>query len=344
MAPVANKTLIFKEWPGKGFPVPGKTMVWAESTIDLDTVPLNGGYLVKALVVSIDPYLRRRMNPGIADFVITSFNLNDPIVNFGVGVVLRSEHATIKAGDHIHDFLPFANYVVLPGPSPANYTITNTLNLPWSNFTGVLGLAGKTAYYGWTEYASAKPGEVAFVSGAAGAVGAIVVQLAKAAGCKVIASAGTAEKCEYVKSLGADVVFNYKDTPTAQVLEKEGPVDVFWDNVGGEVLEAAVENAAQQARIMICGSIANYNATNPYGVKNLQLMLWREIHMYGFLMTRMEPKYAADFWQTWPAKVKSGEVKHKEHVVKGLDKAEDEIISILHGGNFGKSVLVIAED
>lgn len=129
-------------------------------------------------------------------------------------------------------------------------------------------MPGKTADFGWREFSTAKEGDIAFVTAGAGPVGQLVIQLAKLEGLKVIASAGSDEKVEYLKTLGADVAFNYKTNKTTDVLAKEGPIDVFWDNVGGETLEAAIENAAVGARFIECGMISVYNATGePYNVK-----------------------------------------------------------------------------
>lgn len=161
----------------------------------------------------------------------------------------------------------YQHYEVRDDPS-AFRVIENKENLPWTAYLGVLGMPGKTADFGWREFSNAKEGDIAFVTAGAGPVGQLVIQLAKLEGLKVIASAGSDEKVEYLKTLGADVVFNYKTNKTTDVLAKEGPIDVFWDNVGGETLEAAIENAAVGARFIECGMISVYNATGePYNVK-----------------------------------------------------------------------------
>ncbi|EPS92449.1 hypothetical protein FOMPIDRAFT_1056866 [Fomitopsis schrenkii] len=142
---------------------------------------------------------------------------------------------------------------------------------------------GATAHHAWLELANAKPGETAFVTAAAGPVGATVVQIAKAAGLKVIASAGSEAKVEFVRSLGADVVFNYKTENTRAVLEREGGIDVYWDNVGGESLEAALDAAHRYARFIECGMISGYNS-EPYAVKTLGHVVTKELRLSGFIV------------------------------------------------------------
>ncbi|KAH9918913.1 NAD(P)-binding protein [Epithele typhae] len=343
MAPVKNGRVVFKEYPGKAFVVPGKTVVYDESeTIDVDTVPLDGGVLLKMLYLSIDPYLRRLMLP-TEERKAHSGVPPVRIANWAVGVVVRSEDPSHNAGDHVLGLLPLRHYSVVKNTA-ALMKLENKEGIPWSAYLGVCGMPGKTAYCAWKEFAKPKPGDTVFVSAASGAVGAVVVQLAKADGCRVIASAGTHEKVAYVASLGADVAFNYKLVPTMKVLQREGPINIYWDNVGGETLEAALEQAATHARVIVCGSISTYNTAEPYNVKNLQLLLWKEIHMYGFLVGTLEPKYQEAFYREMPAKYAKGEVKYKEHFVRGLEKGPEAIVEVHEGKNFGKSVLVVAEE
>ncbi|KAI0706447.1 NAD(P)-binding protein [Earliella scabrosa] len=343
MAPVQNARLIFNEIP-EGFPIPGKATVYDESPlIDLDNEPLHGGILVKVLVLSIDPYLRHKMQPENPLHAIPMFKLGEPIDNYGVGVVLRSEDATIKPGDHVVGVLPFQRYAVVTNTKQLR-VVENKEKLPWSLYVGVCGMPGQTAHHAWQEFAHSKPGDVVFVTAAAGPVGATVVQIAKAEGLKVIASAGSEEKVQFLREIGADVAFNYKTTKTAEVLAKEGPINVYWDNVGGESLEAALEYSAQKAHFIICGSISNYNTKEPYNVKNLQLLLWREVTFHGFLVFSLEPKYADEFFRTFPARVASGEIKYREHLVQGLDNAGQAILDVQSGKNTGKMVVVVAEE
>ncbi|PIL25993.1 hypothetical protein GSI_11747 [Ganoderma sinense ZZ0214-1] len=345
MAPVKNGRVIFNEMP-TDYPIPGQTTVYDESeTIDLENVPLNGGILIKTLVVSIDPYLRRMMIDPKTPSSFPPFSIGQTLINHAVGLVLRSENLAIPKGSHVAGLFPFQEYAVLSGPvSPRVRVVENKENLPWSVFVGVCGMPGQTAHHGWHEYSHSKKGDLVFVTAASGPVGATVVQIAKAEGLRVIASAGSDEKVEFVKSLGADVVFNYKTTKTREVLEKEGLVNIYWDNVGGESLEAALEFAAPKSHFIICGNISGYNTGEPYNVKNLQQLVWREITFHGFLVDSLMPKYREEFLRTFPIRVASGEIKYKEHVVHGLENAGQALLDVMKGGNFGKSVVIVADE
>ncbi|KAF8119780.1 hypothetical protein EV363DRAFT_1195283, partial [Boletus edulis] len=311
---VTNKRIIFKEYP-KGLPIPGQTTTFdASQTIDLDNVPLNGGILVKLLVLSLEPYIMARMQP----FMPVSLSLQHPTIEcFGIGVVLRSEKPAFQVGDHLHGSYPFQEYSVLR--QTESFTkIHNEYNLPWSAFVGIAGLPGKTAYFGWKEHSRAKKGEVAFVTSGAGAVGSFVIQLAKRDGMKVIASAGSDDKVEFLKELGADVAFNYKTTKTSEILTKEGPINVYWDNVGGETLEAALNAAAKHARFI-------------------------EISMNGFIVSTLSPKYLETFEREVPALVASKELMYREDVTRGLENVEVAFGNLMKGALTGKGVVIMAD-
>ncbi|KAI0750177.1 hypothetical protein C8Q80DRAFT_1120210 [Daedaleopsis nitida] len=223
--------------------------------------------------------------------------------------------------------------------------LKNKENLPWSLYVGVCGPPGQTSHHAWLEYSHAKKGDIVFVTAAAGPVGATVIQIAKADGLRVIASAGSDEKVEFVRSIGADVAFNYKTTSTCSGRKARSiSRSSYWDNVGGEALEAALEYAAQKSHFIICGNISNYNATEPYNVKNLQNILWREVTLHGFLTGSLMPKYAEEFHKTFPARVASGEIKYLEHRVHGFENAGQAILDVQRGNHFGKMILVVAEE
>ncbi|EPQ52506.1 NAD P-binding protein [Gloeophyllum trabeum ATCC 11539] len=343
MAPVRNGRHLFNEVP-TGYPVPGKTTVYDGSqTIDPDTVPLNGGFLLKTLVLSIDPYMRGKMRDPKVESYSPPFLIGKPLENFGVGVVIRSENPAVKAGDHLYGIFPFQEYFVETDPKKYR-VLENKEKLPWSVYVGAAGMPGQTAYYAWKEYSAAKKGETVFVTAGAGPVGSFVIQLAKLDGLKVIASAGSEDKVEFIKKLGADVAFNYKTTNTREVLKKEGGIDIYWDNVGGETLEAALDAAHPEARFIECGMISAYNATEPYGVKNLMLVVAKQISMYGFLVFRLGQKYEEEFYRVIPAKLASGELKYSEDVTKGLEDVGEAILSVQKGTNKGKKVILVAEE
>ncbi|KIK68085.1 hypothetical protein GYMLUDRAFT_36914 [Collybiopsis luxurians FD-317 M1] len=354
MAPVPNSRVLFNEIPS-GYPIPGKTTILDKSQIiDVDTVALNGSILVKVLVLSIDPYLRGKMRPVDVPSYSPAFHLHKPLYNLGVGVVLRSESSdpAFEPGSHVYGLLDFTEYFIpsaeqLKGLISLDALVTPSA-LPWTAYVGAAGMPGQTAYYGWRAYANPKPQEVVFVSTAGGPVGSIVVQLAKRAGCKVVASAGSADKVAFAKSLGADVAFNYKEQDTAEVLKKEGPIDIYWENVGGSTLDAVLGNAADHARIIVCGMISGYNDSTGQDVnmKNLMSLLTHRIHLNGFLVMELAeqyPQFVKDFYAEIPRQLVSGELKWSEDVNKGLEHAGEAILEVQEGRNKAKKVLLVAE-
>ncbi|KAF8641658.1 hypothetical protein AX14_009854, partial [Amanita brunnescens Koide BX004] len=212
---VTNGRVLFNSIP-TGYPVPGETVVYSESQeIDLERVELRGGFLLKTLVLSIDPFLRGQMRDENIPSYMPPFILGEPLSGFGVGVVLRSEDPGVKVGNHIYGILQHEEYHVYKKNEINSFKVLhNEYRLPWSVFVGAAGMPGKTAYYAWKLFSDAKKGETAFVTTGAGPVGSFVIQLAKRDGLKVIASAGSPEKIEFIKSIGADVAFNYKQTQT----------------------------------------------------------------------------------------------------------------------------------
>jgi len=314
-------------------------------TIDPDNVALDGGFLVKTLELSIDPYMRGRMRSPEKESYSPPFYIGKPLNGFGVGVVVRSENSEVKPGDHVYGIFDHVNYAVKKDLATEGLRIIeNKDNLPWSTYIGVLGMPGKTAYMAWREFSHAKKGETAFVSTGAGPVGSLVIQLAKLDGLKVIASAGSDEKVQFIKDIGADVAFNYKTTNTREVLAKEGPIDIYWDNVGGETLDAALEASNNYGRFIECGMIAGYNDPSGATVKNLFHVVGKSLSMNGFIVFRLEGKYNDDFYKTLPPLVASGQIKHKEDVYNGLQSVGDVILAVQKGRNKAKAVIHVADE
>ncbi|KAF7292632.1 NAD(P)-binding protein [Mycena indigotica] len=351
------------------YPIPGETTVYDETEqIDLDTIPLNGGLLAKVLVLSVDPYLRGRMRSPEKKSYNLPFTLGEPIVGYGIAVVLRSETEEVKPGQYVQGpIVPFQEYAVFPSLTSL-VIVDKHPQLPLSVYIGAAGMPGQTAYAGWKEHSEVKPGEVVFVSTGAGPVGSFVIQLAKAAGAKVIASAGSEEKVAFIKSLGADFAFNYKTTDTKEVLAKEGPIDIYWDNVGGEILDAAIDAAAVNARfivrVLVRLSVARLRGITPArppsrrvlslslscpifmssSKQNLAQVVAKTLHIHGILVFRLFHKYAKDFYAEVPAKLVSGEIKYTEEITKGLDKAGHVILAVQKGENKAKAVVLVAEE
>ncbi|KAF9552478.1 alcohol dehydrogenase [Agrocybe pediades] len=328
MPSVPNGRVIFNSVP-EGYPIPGETTVYETSqTIDLDNTTLDGGFLMKTLEVSVDPYMRGRMrDPSIKSYA-SPFIIGESISGYGVAMVLRSEHPEVKKGDLISGMMRYQNYNICKTLDSLLAKFENTHNLPLSTFIGVLGMPGKTAFMGWKEHSHAKKGETAFVSTGAGPVGSLVIQLAKMDGLKVIGSAGSEEKLKFMKECGADVVFNYKTSKVADVLKKEGPIDIYWDNVAGETLEAALDAANINARFIECGAIGDYNSGKGVPVRNISRVFEKSISLNGFIQYRLEPKYLAEFYKTVPPLVASGKIKHREQVFEGLETVGDVILAV----------------
>ncbi|KAH8818829.1 alcohol dehydrogenase [Flagelloscypha sp. PMI_526] len=337
MAPIKNGRLLFKSPHSGLIPVPGETAVYDETqTLDLETVPLNGGYLVKNLYVSVDPYLR--------SYIKTQFKVDETIKNFGIARVLRSEYAGVKPGDLVYGRrIEFAEYSILSELDTgeawtAFQLIENPYKLSLSTFVGHAGMAGKTAYNGWREYARAKKGETIFISTGAGPVGSLVIQFAKAEGLKVIASAGSDDKVQFMKDCGADVAFNYKTTSTDEVLSKEGPLNIYWDHVGGATLDAALEHAAQFARFIECGMIG------AQAINNLPKIIGKTISLHGFMVDKLQHKYDEDFYKEIPKRLANGELKYREEITEGLENMIDVLGGLLTGKNHGKAIIKVAKD
>ncbi|EGO00257.1 hypothetical protein SERLA73DRAFT_160203 [Serpula lacrymans var. lacrymans S7.3] len=335
---LVNPRIIFNEIP-VGLPDTNTLVVDNSQSMDLESVPVQGGVLVKTLALSLDPYMRNRMRPVDVPGDMPALPLGETVTGFGVGVVLRSETPLIKVGDHVYGFMPYQQYIVVPSIGANSLAmqglglqvLENKYNVPWRYYVGILGMSGQTAYYGLKDITNPKPGETLFVSAASGAVGHFVVQLAKAQGLKVIASCGSDEKVKLVQGLGADHVFNYKTANTMEELKRHGPIDVYFDNVGGATLEAAIENAAQKARFVLCGM-------------NLWLLSRYRVKMEGLIMTDWVDKYLDEFLEVVPRDLASGKLKYLEHVYHGMDKVGQAFVDLFTGGNVGKSVIVLEEE
>ncbi|KAH8818810.1 alcohol dehydrogenase [Flagelloscypha sp. PMI_526] len=337
MAPVKNGRLLFKS-PHSGFiPVPGETAVYDETEIlDLETVPLNGGYLVKTLYVSVDTYLQR--------FFKTYFKAGEIIKNFGIARVLRSEYPGVQAGDHVYGRpIEFAEYSILSeldtgDPWTSLRLIENTHKLSLSTFVGHAGMVGKTAYNGWREYVHAKKGETIFISTGAGPIGSLVIQFAKAEGLKVIASAGSDDKVQFMKDCGADIAFNYKTASTREVLSREGPLNIYWDHVGGETLDAALDHAAPFARFIQCGYISDQP------VHNLPNIIGKTISLHGFTVLAFQKQYDEDFYKEIPESLANGKLKYQEEITEGIENMIEVLAGSMTGKNRGKPIIKVARD
>lgn len=263
MAP--NKTLIFKQIP-KGLPVPGQDLTVENREIDLETPP-KGGLVLQVLEASYDPYLRGRMRDAGSKSYSAAFQIDDPVTNATLSKVLKSDNPNFQEGDIVRAHTPLAEYARLEDPAKAlAYKITNPHNVDLSYFLGPLGMSGLTAWSSLYKIGKPKKGETIFVSSAAGSVGQIVGQIAKHEGLTVIGSVGSDEKLDFItKELGFDAGFNYKKEKPADALPRLAPdgIDIYYENVGGEHLAAALDNMKVGGRIPVCGMVRLFTTPLP---------------------------------------------------------------------------------
>ncbi len=298
----------------------------------------DGQVLVRNLFISVDPYMRGRMND--VKSYSAPFALDVAMEGGAVGEVIASRSADRKVGDAVVHSLGWREYAVLDAgaTSPARTDLA-----PASAFLGALGMTGLTAYAGLLKVADFKAGDAVFVSGAAGAVGSLVGQIAKAMGAsRVIGSAGSPEKVARLLELGFDAAFNYHDGPVVDQLSAaagEAGIDVYFDNVGGEHLEAALSVLNVGGRVAMCGAIAQYNSTEPATApRNLMLAIGKQLTLKGFLVGGYW-QHMSEFVQTMSGWIADGTVSYDETIVDGLENAPQAFMDLLDGANTGKMLV-----
>ena len=297
--------------------------------------------LVNVLYLSLDPYQRGRMRDAAS--YAPAVALNEVMTGGTVGEVVASHRPGFKAGDIVEDRLGWQEYAIGGGP---NLRIVDASIAPISTANGVLGMPGMTAYFGLLEVGQPKPGETIVVSAASGAVGQVVGQIGKIMGCRVVGIAGGAKKCGFVTGeLGFDVCLDYKaekDLEAALRAACPHGIDVYFDNVGGEISDAVLRNINTFGRIALCGSISQYNATTPpMGPRLMGTFVGKRVTARGFIVTDFAERYAPARRQMgeW---IRSDRLKYREDVVEGIDKAPRAFIGMLRGENFGKMLVKLA--
>lgn len=300
----------------------------------------DGEILVRNTVMSVDPYMRGRMND--VKSYVPPFQIDQPLDGGAVGTVIASRAEGFAEGDSVLHGLGWRDVAVLPG---ARASKVDTADFSDSAYLGVLGMPGLTAYAGLMAAAEFKAGDAVFVSGAAGAVGSLVGQIARLSGAsRVVGSAGSAEKVERLKDLGFDAAFNYRDGAVRDLLKQAAPegIDVYFDNVGADHLEAAISSMKLDGRIAMCGAIAQYNATEPAcAPRNLTLLIGKRITMRGFIVSKYND-LQQEFRQTVGPWLADGSITWDETVREGLDDAPQAFIDLLAGANTGKMIVRLA--
>jgi hypothetical protein len=317
---------------------------WSFTTEAVGEPPV-GGVLVKTLFLSLDPAMRGWMND--AKSYIPPVGIGEVMRAAGIGVVVASRNPAFAAGDHVSASLGVQEYCLMREDQFKRshlFKIDPRLGTP-TQWLNVLGMPGMTGYFGLLDVARAQAGDTVVVSGAAGAVGQTVGQLAKIKGCRAVGIAGGPAKCRWVvDELGFDACIDYKSGSVRESLKQHCPdgVDVYFDNVGGEILDLVLARIARKARIVICGAISQYNNTAPVqGPKNYLSLLVNRARMEGMVVFDYADRYPAAIAEL-SGYLKDGRMKSKEDVAAGLDTFPQTLLKLFNGENFGKLVLQLA--
>jgi NADPH-dependent curcumin reductase CurA len=308
----------------------------------LETMPLpalaEGQVLIRNRWLSLDPYMRGRMNEGRS--YAAAQPLNETMVGGTAGEVAESRHPGFDVGDQVVGYLGWQEYAVSDGRQLMK---VDTSRIPLSAYLGAVGMPGVTAWYGLNRIIEPKAGETIVVSSASGAVGSVVGQLARLASCRAVGIAGGAEKCRYVTAeLGFDACIDYRTQVVSKALKAAAPdgIDGYFENVGGEIMDAVLPRMNAFGRIALCGLIAGYSG-DPIPIRNPTWFLLSRLKLQGFIVS--------EHMQLWPQALKelaghvaAGRVKYRESIVDGLENAPAAFIGLLEGRNFGKQLVRLA--
>ena len=336
--PATNKQITLAARPS-GMPKPSDFKL-VESPVP---EPGPGEFLVRTLYVSVDPYMRGRMND--AKSYAPPVQIGEVMGAGAVGKVTASKNSQFQAGDVVEGFFGWQQYAVSKGTGVRKIDVSVA---PPSTALGVLGIPGLTAYFGLLDIGKPRAGETVVVSGAAGAVGSVAGQIAKIKGCRAVGIAGSDEKVAWLlDELGFDAAFNYKTTAnyTAKLAEfcPKG-VDVYFDNVGGTITDAVFPLINVRARIAVCGQIAQYNAAKPEpGPRLLGHLIVKQARAEGFLVFQYASRYAEGLTEMaeW---LKAGKLKYREQFVDGIENTPQAFIGMLQGENTGKQLVRVAAE
>ncbi len=304
--------------------------------------PAEGELVVRAIWLSLDPYMRGRLND--VQSYAPAVEIGGVMVGGVAGEVVESRTPAFQVGDIVQGPLGWQEYAVSDG---RNLGIVDRSLGPLSTSMGVLGMPGMTAYFGLLDVGSPEPGDTVVVSAASGAVGQVVGQVARIMGCNVVGIAGTPEKTDFlINDLGFDAAINYKTDNLESALDATCPdgVDVYFDNVGGDITDAVLERINTGARISVCGQISQYNLEEPeLAARNLRLLIVNQARMEGFLVTKFAARFdeARKRMSKWMA---TGQLRYRKDVVEGLENAPRALIGMMTGENFGKLLVKVSDE
>jgi NADPH-dependent curcumin reductase CurA len=300
--------------------------------------PGEGQLLVRNAYFSVDPYMRPRMND-VRSYV-APFTLGEAMTGGAVGRVAVSRNPTFAEGDWVLHPLGWREWALSDG---SGMRPIDASAAPVSTALGVLGMPGFTAYYGLFELGRPQAEETVFVSGAAGAVGSAAGQMAKIAGCRVVGSAGSEDKTAWLRELGFDATFNYRERSARAALAEVAPegIDIYFDNVGGDHLEAAIGALRLYGRVVACGSISRYNDVEPSaGPRNLFMVVTKRLHLQGYIISDHFDRFGQFYAQAqeW---VRDGRLRYRETVIEGIENAPGAFLGLLRGENIGKMLVKV---
>ncbi|KAF9912999.1 hypothetical protein EC991_005867 [Linnemannia zychae] len=340
---VQNKSAIFLKYPTE-YPIPGEDIEiqTKELTVNLKDKDV----LVRNIYFSLDPFMRGRMKN--TKSYIPGFQIGEAMSGLGVSEVIESKNDAYPVGSIVTGFTGWQEYSVIPGASGLRIIPgARESPIPLTAHIGVLGMPGMTAYSSLKIIGQPKAGETIFISAAAGAVGQLVGQMAKKLGLRVVGSAGSDDKVDYlIKDLKFDAAFNYKKNGTIlENLKRAAPegIDIYYENVGGETLEAALEVMNNHGRVVACGMISQYDTLQPYGIRNLHHIVSKRITMRGFIVTDFAEECGADFAKDVGSWLINKEIIYRVDVCEGIEASPEAFVGMLKGKNFGKQVVKFAD-
>ena len=338
MSANANRKVVLKSYP-KGAPGADNFEIIVEAI----PTPGPGEALVRAIYLTVDPYMRGRLRPGPS--YAEPQKIGEVMIGEIAGQIVESNAEGFAKGDYVTAHTGWQTHGIADGRDLRKLDPTDA---PISTSLGVLGMPGLTAYFGTLDVLRPKAGDTLVVNAASGAVGSVVGQIARIGGCRVVGIAGSKEKCDFLTGeLGFHATINHRETKDMAAAMKEtcpNGIDCYFDNVGGPMTDAAFDNMAFGARVAICGQIAQYNDTEQaMGPRNLRHFLVKRATLRGLLVHDWRDRYDEGLTRLtrW---IRSGELKYREDIVEGIEKAPDAFAGLMEGKNFGKQLVRIGED